>query len=204
MKSIEIAGVKREGLAKQDTKTARKNDLIPCVLYGGSENVHFTVAVLDVRKLIYTPEVYMVKLNIDGKTYDAVMREIQSHPVTDKLLHIDFIEVNPEKAITLDIPVNIVGTSEGQKQGGKLVVKMKKLQIKALAKDIPDAIELDVTPLNIGQDIRVKDVAIKGVQLLDSPNNIIVGIRVTRNVVETPAEAAKAAAPPAAAAATAK
>jgi len=201
MKSIEIAGVKREGLAKQDTKNARKNDLIPCVLYGGSENVHFTVAVLDVRKLIYTPEVYMVKINIDGKTYDAVMREIQTHPVTDKLLHIDFIEVNPEKAITLDIPVSIAGTSEGQKQGGKLVVKIKKLKIKALAKDIPDAIELDVTPLNIGQDIRVKDVAIKGVQLLDSPNNIIVGIRVTRNVVETPAEVAKAAAAPAAAAA---
>jgi large subunit ribosomal protein L25 len=204
MKSIEIAGAKREGLAKKDTKSIRNSERVPCLLYGGSENIHFSVPVLDLRHLVYTPQVYIVKLNIDGNTYEAVMSEIQTHPISDQLLHIDFIEVNAEKPITIDIPVSITGASEGVKQGGKLVTKVRKLKVKALASDIPDSISVDVTPLNIGQDVRVGDLNFKGVQFLDSPNNIIVGVRVTRNVVETPAEAAKAAAPAPAKAAAAK
>jgi large subunit ribosomal protein L25 len=204
MKSIEIAGAKREGLAKKDTKSIRNSERVPCLLYGGSENIHFSVPVLDLRHLVYTPQVYIVKLNIDGKTYEAVMSEIQTHPISDQLLHIDFIEVSADKPITIDIPVSVSGASEGVKQGGKLVTKVRKLKVKALASDIPDTINVDVTPLGIGQDIRVGDLKFKGVQFLDSPNNIIVGVRVTRNVVETPAEAAKAAAPAAAKAPAAK
>jgi large subunit ribosomal protein L25 len=204
MKSIEIAGAKREGLAKKDTKSIRNSERVPCLLYGGSENIHFSVPVLDLRHLVYTPQVYIVKLNIDGTSYEAVMSEIQTHPISDQLLHIDFIQVHADKPITIDIPVSITGASEGVKQGGKLVSKVRKLKVKALASDIPDTISVDVTPLNIGQDIRVGDLNFKGVQFLDSPNNIIVGVRVTRNVVETPAEVAKAAAPAPAKAAAAK
>jgi large subunit ribosomal protein L25 len=201
MKSIEIAGTKREGLAKKDTKSIRNSDRVPCVLYGGSENIHFSVPVLDLRHLVYTPEVYIVNLNIDGAKYQATMGEIQTHPISDALLHIDFLQVHADKPIVVDIPVAVTGASEGVKQGGKLVSKVRKLKVKGLATAIPDTISVDVTPLNIGQDVRVGDLKINGVQFLDSPNNIIVGVRVTRNVVETPAEAAKAAAPAAAPAA---
>jgi large subunit ribosomal protein L25 len=193
MKSIEITGTKREAASKKETKSIRKSDRVLCALYGGAENINFSVPVLDIRKVVFTPEVYIVKLNVDGKSYDAVMSEIQKHPVTEQLLHIDFIEVKADKPIVLDIPVSIQGTSEGQKQGGKLVTKVRKLKVKALAADMPDSISVDVTALGIGQDVRVGNMSINGVQFLDSPNNIICGVRVTRNVVETPAEAAKAA-----------
>ena len=193
MKSIEITGTKREAASKKEIKDLRRSDRVLCALYGGAENINFSVPVLDLRKLVFTPEVYIVKLNIDGKNYEAVMGEIQKHPVTEAILHIDFIEVKADKPIVLDIPVHITGTSEGQKQGGKLVTKVRKMKVKALAADMPDAIDVDVTPLNIGQNIRVADMKINGVTFLDSPNNILVGIRVTRNVVEAPAEAAKAA-----------
>jgi large subunit ribosomal protein L25 len=193
MKSIEIAGSKRQAASKKETKDIRRSDRVLCALYGGAENVNFSVPVLDIRKVVFTPEVYIVKLNVDGKSYDAVMGEIQKHPVTEQLLHVDFIEVNADKPIVLDIPISITGTSEGVKQGGKLVAKVRKLKVKALAADMPDSIPVDITALNIGQNIRVADMKIKGVQFLDSPNNIICGVRVTRNVVETPAEAAKAA-----------
>lgn len=193
MKSIEITGTKREAASKKEIKTLRRSDRVLCALYGGAENINFSVPVLDLRKLVFTPEVYIVKLNIDGKNYEAVMGEIQKHPVNEALLHIDFIEVKADKPIVLDIPVHITGTSEGQKQGGKLVTKVRKMKVKALASDMPDTINVDVTPLGIGQNIRVADMKINGVTFLDSPNNIIVGIRVTRNVVESPAEAAKAA-----------
>jgi large subunit ribosomal protein L25 len=145
--------------------------------------------------------VQTVSINVDGATHQAIVQEIQFHPVTDKILHIDFLEIHPDKGVVMDIPVKITGTAEGQKQGGKLHVKVRKLKIEALPADLPDNITVDVTPLNIGQSVRVGDLKVKGVEFLDSPNNIIVGVRVTRNVVETPAEAAKpaAAAAPAAA-----
>ncbi len=201
MKSFELTGTARKNLTKQDTKELRNSEMVPCVLYGGETNIHFSAPVLNFRSLVYTPEVYTVKINVDGKSYDAVMKEVQFHPVTDKLLHIDFIEIHPDKQIVLDVPVKISGTAEGQKQGGKLINKVRKLKIKSLPADLPDAVTIDVTPLEIGDSFRVSDLKIKGVEFLDSPNNIIAGIRTTRNVVEpTPAEAAKTAAAPAAAA----
>jgi large subunit ribosomal protein L25 len=206
MKSFEIAGTKREARTKQETKKLRNEGRVLCVLYGGKENVHFSAPVLDFKKLVYTPEVQTVKINVDGNSYDAVMREIQFHPVTDALLHIDFMEINPENHVIIDVPVKITGASEGVKQGGRLISKMRKLKIKALPKDLPDHITIDVTALNIGQSVRVNELEQKGVEFLDSPNNVIVGVRVTRNVVETPAEGAPAAAAgvaPAAAAAPA-
>lgn len=199
MKSFEITASKRTGLTKQDTKKLRTNGQVPCVLYGGQENVHFSAPVLSFKGLVYTPAVYKVSLNIDGQTHEAVMKEAQFHPVTDHLLHIDFMAIHPDKEITINIPVKVTGASEGVKQGGRLITKIRTLKVSALPGKLPDYIEIDSTPLLIGQSVRVGDLKTEGVTFLDSPNNIITGVRITRNVVETPAEAAKAAAPAAAA-----
>ncbi|MBL0339730.1 MAG: 50S ribosomal protein L25/general stress protein Ctc [Bacteroidetes bacterium] len=200
MKSLELAGTKREGLTKQHTKKLRDAGMVPCVIYGGDETVHFSAPVLSFRSLVYSPDVHTVKINVDGKIHTAIMQELQFHPVSDKILHIDFLAIHDDKKVVIDIPVKISGTSEGQKQGGKLLSKVRKLKVKAFPTHLPDAVTVDVTNLTIGQSVRVGDLKLEGVEFLDTANNIIVGIRTTRNVVETPAEAAKAAAPKAAAA----
>ncbi len=191
MKSFELNATKRTSLTKQETKKLRDAGMVPCVLYGGSENVHFHAPVLDFRGLVYTPEVFTVNINVDGKTHQAVMQEVQFHPVNDSLMHIDFLEINPGKPVIMHIPVKINGTSEGQRQGGKLITKVRKLKVKALANHLPDAVDVDITSLQIGQSVRVSDLKIEGVEFLDSPNNILVGVRTTRNVVENAAAEAK-------------
>ncbi|MDQ3050810.1 MAG: 50S ribosomal protein L25/general stress protein Ctc [Bacteroidota bacterium] len=196
MKSFELKGTKREILTKQGTKQLRDAGMVPCVIYGGGENIHFSAPVLDFRHLVYSPDAHTVKINVDGNIHEAIIQETQFHPVSDKLLHIDFLAIHTDKDVTMDIPVKITGTAEGQKQGGKLLTKVRKLRIKSLPAYLPDAIEVDVTPLGIGQSVRVGDLKVKGVQFLDSANNIIVGVRTTRNVVETPAAAAAAAKTP--------
>jgi large subunit ribosomal protein L25 len=191
MKSFELNATKRTALTKQETKKLRDAGMVPCVLYGGAENVHFHAPVLDFRGLVYTPEVFTVNINVDGKTHQAVMQEVQFHPVNDSLMHIDFLEINPGKPVTMHIPVKINGTSEGQRQGGKLITKVRKLKVKALANHLPDAVDVDITSLQIGQSVRVSDLKIEGVEFLDSPNNILVGVRTTRNVVENAGAEAK-------------
>jgi len=191
MKSFELNATKRTALTKQETKKLRDAGMVPCVLYGGAENVHFHAPVLDFRGLVYTPEVFTVNINVDGKTHQAVMQEVQFHPVNDSLMHIDFLEITPGKPVTMHIPVKINGTSEGQRQGGKLITKVRKLKVKALSNHLPDAVDVDITSLQIGQSIRVSDLKIEGVEFLDSPNNILVGIRTTRNVVENAGAEAK-------------
>ena len=191
MKSFELNATKRTSLTKQETKKLRDTGMVPCVLYGGPENIHFHAPVLDFRGLVYTPEVFTVNINVDGKTFKAVMQEIQFHPVNDSLMHIDFLEINPGKPVIMHVPVKINGTSEGQRQGGKLITKARKLKVKALANHLPDAVDVDITSLQIGQSVRVSDLKIEGVEFLDSPNNILVGVRTTRNVVENAAAVAK-------------
>ncbi|MFM2189854.1 MAG: hypothetical protein RL491_240 [Bacteroidota bacterium] len=191
MKSFELNATKRTALTKQETKKLRDAGMVPCVLYGGAENVHFHAPVLDFRGLVYTPEVFTVNINVDGKTHQAVMQEVQFHPVNDSLMHIDFLEINPGKPVTMHVPVKINGTSEGQRQGGKLITKVRKLKVKALANHLPDAVDVDITSLQIGQSVRVSDLKIEGVEFLDSPNNILVGVRTTRNVVENAGAEAK-------------
>ncbi len=191
MKSIEITGTKRVA-DKSEAKRLRTQDQVPCILYGGSENVTFSASAMGFKKLVYTPDVHTVKLNIEGNTYDAVLQDIQFHPVTDAILHIDFLQIFPDKPVIIDVPVRAMGTSEGQRMGGKLIVKSKRLKVKALPADLPDYIELDITPLNIGQSIRVEDMKINNVEFLDAPNNIIIAIRTTR-VVASPVEEAAAA-----------
>ena len=208
MKSLTIKGTKRVGLTKQELKKLRADGKVPCVLYGGKDNVHFSTTALELRDLVYSPSVYTVNLDVNGEQHQAVMQDIQFHPVTDKIQHIDFLLLQNNKPVSIAVPVTVKGSAEGVKQGGKLIQKMRKMQISALPANLPDAIEIDVTTLGIGQAVKVANIQRDNITLLDSPNNIIVAVRTTRNVVEETPAAAAAAAPaaakPAAAAPAAK
>jgi large subunit ribosomal protein L25 len=205
MKSLSIKGTKRVGFSNLELKKLRTDGNVPCVLYGNKqENVHFYAPALSFRDLVYSPNVYTVNIDVEGKHYNAIMKEIQFHPVKDCINHIDFLMIFDDKPVTIDVPVKVTGAADGVKQGGKLIQKLRKLKVSALPGKLPDAIELNVTPLNIGDSIKVGNVNMDGITFLDAPNNIIVGVRLTRNVVEeTPAAAPKAAAAVPAAAAPA-
>ncbi|MBK7889002.1 MAG: 50S ribosomal protein L25/general stress protein Ctc [Bacteroidetes bacterium] len=191
MKTIEIKGSKRSDLTKQSVKALRNSEHVPCVLYGGAEPVHFSAHLADFKHLVYTPDVYLVKLIVDGKEYMSMMQDIQFHPVNDIIQHIDFLEVTNDKPVTINIPIKFSGASEGVKQGGKLVTKVRRLKVKALPAALPDFISVDITPLKIGGNIRVRDLTTTGVTFLDSPSNVIVGVRITRNVAAAEATAEK-------------
>jgi len=197
MKSISISGTRRAAQTKQETKKLRAEGKVPCVLYGGKEQFHFSAPVLALKPLVYSPAVYTVDLDIDGTAHKAVMKDLQFHPVNDRLLHIDFIEISENKKVVMDIPVKIVGSAVGVRQGGTLRTKMRMLKVSALPKDLPDEFELNISDLNIGDSIFVRDMKKNGVEFLDRPNNAITAVKVTRVVVE---EAPVAAATTAAAA----
>ena len=196
MKSLAITGTRRAAQTKQETRQLRAEGKIPCVLYGGAEQIHFSTPALALKSLVYTPDVYTVDLDIDGTTRKAVMREIQFHPVTDKLLHIDFLELKDDKKVTLDVPVRLKGSSAGVRAGGQLLHKMRKLKIAALPANLPDNFEIVIDDLQIGDSVRVRDMKMEGVEFLDIPSNTIVAVKTARTVVEeTPAAAATTAAP---------
>ncbi|HNQ12748.1 MAG TPA: 50S ribosomal protein L25/general stress protein Ctc [Bacteroidia bacterium] len=191
MKTFEIKAEKRTDLSKQGLREIRERESIPCIVYGGKESLHFSTPKLSLRDLIYTPEVYLVNIELEGANVKCIIQEIQFHPVTDEILHIDFLQVHDDKPVKMSVPVQINGSSEGVKMGGKLMIKARKLSVKALPADLPDRVELNVEKLMIGDSIRVADIDMKGVTFLDSPNNIVVAVRVTRQVVEeTPVAAA--------------
>lgn len=202
MKSIAITGTLRAAQTKQELKQLRAEGKVPCVLYGGKDQVHFSAPVLDFRHLVYSPEVYTVDLNIGGSTRKAVMKEIQFHPVTDALLHIDFYELKEDRNVVIEIPVKFTGSAAGVKAGGSLITKYRKLKVSALPKHLPDNITIKIDGLEIGDSVRVRDLKHDGLEFLNGASNVIVAVKTTRNVVETPAETA-AAAPAAAAPAAA-
>jgi large subunit ribosomal protein L25 len=192
MKSLAINGSLRETNGKKEAKALRDQGNVLCVLYGGKEPVHFAAPVSTFKKLVYNHEVHTVDLTIDGKSYSAIMKDIQFHPITDEILHIDFLELVSDKPVEMEIPVRVVGNSVGVKAGGKLVKKVRKLKVKASPADLPDFIEVNVDNLDIGKAIKVADIQLKGVQLLDAPNNVITTVKTTRQVAaEGAAPAAK-------------
>ncbi|MFN5347201.1 MAG: 50S ribosomal protein L25/general stress protein Ctc [Bacteroidota bacterium] len=191
MKTIEINGAKRANISKQEVKSLRGSEMVPCVLYGGEEQVHFSTDLSSFKGLVYTPDVHMVKLSVDGKEYQCVIQDVQYHPVTDVIIHADFLQVFDNKPVTMSIPVKLTGASEGVKMGGKLVTKYRRLKVKALPANLPDFISVDISPMKIGDSIRVRDLNLSEVTLLESPANVIVSVNMTRNVSAEAAEAAK-------------
>jgi len=180
MKSVVVKGQKRETVGKKESKKLRAQDIVPAVLYGGEEPIHFAVPFSELRQLVYTPNVYLIDLEIDGQPYKAMMQDIQWHAVEEKILHIDFLRIQEDKPIKIDIPVKVTGFAKGIKAGGKLNTNLRRLKVKALAKDLPDNIEIDITPLGIGQSIKVPEIDIPNVEFLDKKSNVVVSIVITR------------------------
>ncbi|CCZ81852.1 50S ribosomal protein L25 [Odoribacter laneus] len=180
MQVFELKGELRTDLGKKATKVLREEKKVPCVLYGGKENIHFSVVEKDLSKLVYTPFVYIVKIMIDGNAYEAVMREIQFHPVTDRILHIDFYHIFAEKPVIIEVPVKLKGFAEGVQAGGKLVQVIRKLKVKALPANLPGEVELDVTSLGLGKSIKVKELSFDNFEVVNAKEVVIAQVKVTR------------------------
>lgn len=180
MKTFELKGTVRTDLGKKATKAERVAENVPCVLYGGKENIHFTTTISDIRKLIYTPEVYIVNLDIDGKKIKSIMKALQFHPVSDKVLHIDFLQVTETRPVTVELPVKLEGLAEGVKAGGKLSLEVRKLKVKGLYTKIPENIVIDVTELALGKSIQVGKVSVANLEILNNKNAVVAQVKLTR------------------------
>lgn len=180
MKTFDISGSLRTDLGKKATKALRKEGLVPCVLYNGNENIHFTLSTRDLHHLIYTDQVYIVNLTIDGKKHEAIIKEMQFHPVSDEVLHLDFIPVSDDKAVNINVPVKLIGSSVGVKAGGKLQLQMRYLKVKGLKADLPDFLEIDVTKLGLGKSIQVGELSFDNLELTNAKNAVIVSVKLTR------------------------
>jgi len=185
MKSIEVKGsarqiAERSSVQSRALKEIRKNNGVPCVLYGGAENVHFTVTNEMLRNLVYTPDIYLVNLDIDGKKVKAILKDIQFHPVKDTILHVDFLEVVDGKPIVMEVPVQLEGLAEGVKAGGKMTLQMRKLKVKAMYDKVPEKLVVNVSHLGLGKTIKVGELSYDGLELLNAKDNVVCVVKLTR------------------------
>ncbi|HNY53119.1 MAG TPA: 50S ribosomal protein L25/general stress protein Ctc [Bacteroidales bacterium] len=204
MKTIEIKGSLRTELGKKSSQKTRKEGNVPCVIYGKEQNIHFHAHENSFKKLVYTPDAHIVRLDLEGKEYRIVMQDIQFHPVTDKVTHIDFIEVVDDKPIIIALPIQITGDSVGVKAGGKLRIKRRHLKVRGLASDIPESLPIDITNLKVNHSIRVGDLKYDKIELIDPRIATVLSVATSRVVSKeegeaeaehTAGEAAEAAAP---------
>ena len=189
MQSITINGSQRESVGKKATKALRNAGKVPCVLYGGDKPVHFSAEEKAFKSLVYTPNVYTASIELDGKTYAAVLQDIQFHPVTDKILHIDFYQLFEDRPVTMEIPVKLVGSSKGVMVGGALRHNMRKVKVKALPANLPDFIEADITELEIGNKLYITELANENFTFLHPDNTVVAQVRMSRNAAKAAAEA---------------
>ena len=184
MKSITIKGSQRESVGKVATKALRNAGQVPCVIYGGDKPVHFSAAELAFRHLVYTPNVYTAVIELDGQKFAAILQDIQFHPVTDKILHIDFYQLFDDKEVTMNIPVRLIGSAPGVLNGGSLRFPKRKLRVKALPGDLPDFFEADISELKIGSKLFITELGAKGCTFLHPENTVVVQVRMSRNAEE--------------------
>ena len=187
MKEINVTGQKRTDLGKKASKLARKEGLIPCNIYGEKKDengapvaMSFVCPMSELRKVVYTPHIYVVNLNIDGEEHKAVMKELQFHPVTDALLHVDFYEVNEEKPITIGIPVKLNGLAQGVRDGGRMNLSIRKINVTAPYKAIPEHLDIDVTNLQLGKSIKVGELSFEGLTLATPAEVVVCSVKATR------------------------
>jgi large subunit ribosomal protein L25 len=180
MKSIELNGTIRKETGKTSSKAVRAAENVPCVLYGGKESVFFSVVEKDLKEVLYTPTVFLVDLNVDGKKYKAKIQDLQIHPVSDSVMHIDFFEVSDDKKIDIELPVVVEGNCVGVKEGGKLVLDSRKLKVRGLVKNLPDVISIDVTELGLGKSMRVAELVSDKYEFLNPKSSPVVSVRMTR------------------------
>jgi len=188
MKTTTIKGSKREQQGSTDAKNIRRQGLVPCVLYGGKENINFSVDEREFQKLLFTPDTYRITIDIDGTNYDAIFQDKQFHPVTDGIIHADFLEVSDEKVVTVSLPVVLEGSPIGVRNGGKLRNPLRKLKVKGAVASIPEEIKLQIEGLRIGKSIKVGEVELGGVEILNPANNIVVAVKMSRGAVDADEE----------------
>ena len=184
MKSVEIQGTPRTELGSKYAQAERKAGIVPCVIYGGETPVHFSAPILAFKTLVYTPEAKTATITVDGKTVEAVIQDMQFHPVTDALMHIDFIQLVEGKVVTMNIPVVLHGQARGVLNGGKLKMVLRTLSVRALPNELPDNIQLDITNLRIGKSIRVSDVVPAGYEILNADTAVIVTVKKARGAMD--------------------
>ncbi len=194
MRKLEITGFKRANLGKGDAKKLRAEGNVPCVIYGGEKQVHFYAPMILFRDLVYTPEAAFVDVNIEGRIYEAILQDIQFHPVSDMILHADFLELHKGKPIKMDIPVKFHGTAPGVIKGGRLMPKVRQVKVKALPDHMPDSIDVDISGLDLGKSIKVKDLEEKDFSILNPPRVTIAIVSIPRNMRSAEEEEAAAAA----------
>ncbi|MBO6517713.1 MAG: 50S ribosomal protein L25/general stress protein Ctc [Bacteroidia bacterium] len=180
MKTIALKGDMREGLGKSATKAVRAEGKVPCVLYGAGETVHFSVYESDFKNLVYTPNTYLVRLDIAGNQVIAKLQDLQFHPVSEAILHADFYALDLAKPVQLSLPIRVTGNSPGVRAGGKLRVKIRKLAVRGLIQDLPEDIEVNIDSVELGKSVRVRELSVPNVELLDTPENSVVSVVVTR------------------------
>ena len=183
MKTLAISAKTRNGTGKTDSKALRNQGNVPCVLYGGEKQLCFYAHENDFRNLVYTPDVFIVELDIEGEKYRAIMQDLQFHPVTDKLLHLDFLQIFDDKEITMTIPVHLKGMAIGIRNGGVLSFRRRKIITRAIPGNLPDYIEINIEDLDIGQSIFIKDLRVDKYSFLAADNAVVVGVRTARELI---------------------
>lgn len=192
MKTIFLKGEMRGEVGTRTAKVLRVEGKVPCVMYGLADgNLNFAVYQADFKNLVYTPNVYKVKIELDGKNYDTILQDIQFHPVSDMIIHCDFIAVDDKKPVTMEIPIRIVGNSPGVRAGGTLFTKLNRLRVRGMIQNLPDFIDVSIDTLEIGQSAKVSHLTVLGFELLNSPANAIVSVKTTRALMQAAADAVK-------------
>jgi large subunit ribosomal protein L25 len=183
MKKVSMSGSLRGNVGKKDAKALRNQGRVPCVLYGGKEQIHFSLEAKAFKPLLDTPDAAFSVLHIDGKEYEAFLQDIQFHPVSDNIYHADFLELMPGKEIIMSVPTSFTGNSIGVIRGGRLMKKLRRLQLRAFPQNMVGVVDIDITNIDIGQSVAVKDIKIENVRILDNPNSIVATVKSTRVAV---------------------
>ncbi len=181
MKTIKLSGSPRESVGKKDSKLLRRENRIPAVIYGGKEQVHLHISENDAKKLVFTSDVYIVELEISGNTYRTIVKDVQMHPVTDRITHFDFLEVEEGKETTVKLPLVTTGFSSGVRNGGRLVINFRKVSCVGKLNDLPENVEVDITNLKIGDKVRISELQAGSVKFVDAPSAVVVAVQMSRN-----------------------
>lgn len=192
MKSITIKGSERESVGKVATKAVRNAGAVPCVIYGGNQPVHFSAEEKEFKSLVYTPNAHTVVVDLGGKKFNAILQDIQVHPVSDKILHIDFFELKDDKEIIMEVPVKVTGTSPGVLLGGVLNLNQRRLKVKALPKNLPDFVEANISELQMGNKLYVTKLPTNNFKLMHPDNTVVCQVKISRAAMKAAQEAAKA------------
>jgi large subunit ribosomal protein L25 len=184
MKTVSLSGSPRENVGKKDASQVRAEGGVPCVVYGGKDQIHFSVNLIALSKFVYTPDVFKFELEVGGKKIEAILKDLQFDPVTDRIIHADFLEIIEGKPVKMELPVKLTGNALGVRNGGRLATNFRRINVSGLPKDFPDAVVLDITALRINQSIRVKDLELPGVTVLHNPEAIVVAVRTARGAVD--------------------